>query len=130
MSNDDSDLDALLRQNAQRQLQSFDWHRQRQEVMRHLAASGIRKPHRVVAIRVAVGVAALLMVVVGYTCVGFLQSTGPDVAAPMTATVSPASSGGDSLLASTDATTILLTGPMRGRVLNDPMLTPHSSWQQ
>ncbi len=70
------------------------------------------------------------MLAVGYTCMSFLHSTSPDVVAPMVATASPASAGGDSLLASTDAATILLTGPMRGRVLNDPMLTPHSSWQQ
>ncbi len=130
MSHNDRDLDALLRQNVQRQLEGLDWDRQRQEMMQRLGASGTQKPRRIVTIRVAAGVAALLVVALGYTCVSFLRSTGPDAAAPMAATASPASSGGDSLLASTDATTILLTGPMRGRVLNDPMLTPHSSWQQ
>jgi len=36
----------------------------------------------------------------------------------------------DPLSASTDPATILLTGPMRLLVSNDPMLTPHSLWDQ
>ncbi|MEN6575219.1 MAG: hypothetical protein ABFD90_02660 [Phycisphaerales bacterium] len=36
----------------------------------------------------------------------------------------------DPLLASTDPATILMAGSMRLLVSNDPMLTPHSLWDQ
>ncbi len=74
------------------------------------------------------GVAAVLMLAVGYVGMSLFQGMDPNVTAPMEATALRASVGEDFLLASTDPTTILLTGPTRGRVLNDPMLTAHSLW--
>ena len=128
MSNEDRDLDILLRRNVQRQLEGVDWDRQRQTVMQRLAATRMQKPRRVIAIRVAIGVATLLMLAVGCLCVSLLKSTGPRATAPIAATALREPVGNDSLLASTDPATILLTGPMRWRVLNDPMLAPHSLW--
>jgi len=130
MSNNDRDIDILLQRNAERQLESFDWDRQRQTVMQRLAETRIEKPGRVSAIRLAVGIAAVLALAVGYLCLSLLLRTRRDDTAPIVVTAVHQSIGDDSLLASTDPTTILLSGPMRWRVLNDPMLTPHSAWDQ
>ena len=130
MSENDREIDILLRRNVQRQLAGFDWDRQRQTVMHRLAARRIPKPRMAVTIKVAVGVAAILMLAVGYLCLTSLKGTGPDAARPREATAIRDAVGHDSLLASVDPTMILLTGPMRLLILNDPMLTPHSLWEQ
>jgi len=130
MNDNDRNLDILLRRNVERQLKGFNWDWQRQMVMHRLTAPRIQKPRRIMAIRVAIGIAAIVTLAVGYLSVSFLMGTDHHVTAPMEATATRASAGNDSLLASADPTTILLTGPMRWRVLNDPMLAPHSSWEQ
>jgi len=123
----DREADELLRQNAERQLADFDWDRQRQAVMKRLGDAGIRNARRTVAIRIAAGAAAVLVVVVGYVVMHPLDR--PDQgAAETTAASEPAEN--DPLLASTDPTTILLTGSMRLRVSTDPTLAPHSLWEQ
>jgi hypothetical protein len=130
MSRDDRDIDGLLRQNLKRQLEGFDWDGQRQAVTHRLAAPRVQRSHWVVAIRVAAGAAALLALAVGYLGLSSLQGTRPYAPAPRQAMALHASTGADALLASTDATTILLTGSARWLVLNDPLLAPHSLWDQ
>ena len=111
MSANDRDIDSLLRRNTERQLEGFDWDRQRQTVMQRLAATRIQKPRLVVAIGVATGVAAILTLAVGYVCLSLLKSTDRNATAPTEAAAFRESVGDDSLLASTDPTMILLTGP-------------------
>lgn len=77
MSNDDRDVHILLRRNLQRQLEGFDLDRQRQTVMQRLAGTRIQKPHRVIPIGVAVGVAAILMLAVGYLSMSLLRARAP-----------------------------------------------------
>lgn len=130
MSHSDHDLDVLLRRNAERQLAGLDWDRERQTVMQRLAAARKQKPRTAMVIRVATSIAAVLALAVGYMCISLREGTGRDATAPKEATAIRASGGDDSLLASTDPTTILLTGPTRLLVLNDPTLAPHSVWDQ
>jgi hypothetical protein len=124
----DCDIDELLRRNAERQLEDFDWDRQRQVVMQRLAAPPARR-QVVVGIRVVAAAAAVLMLIAGYVLVSLLTGTGREATAPIETRVA-GSIEGDPLLASTDATTILLTGSARLLTLNDPMLKPHSLWDQ
>ncbi len=130
MSNKDRDIDVLLRRNVERQLEGFDWDRQRQTVVQRLTPPQIQKLRRVSAIRIAAGVAVILTLVVGYMGMSLLKGPGRNAGAPMAVMALSESAGGDSLLACTDPTMILLTGSARWLVLNDPMLTPHSPWDQ
>lgn len=123
----DRDVDELLRQNAERQLADFDWDRQRQAVIKRLANTGIRGPRRTVAIRIVAGAAAVLVLIVG--SVVMRPPDRPDRGATGT-TVAREPVENDALLASTDPTTILLTGSMQLLVANDPTLAPHSLWDQ
>ncbi len=129
MSNEDRDIDALLRRNAEQQLAGFDWDRQRQIVMQHLTPPRIQKLRRVSTIRIAAGVAAVLTMM-GYVGMSLLRGPDRHAGAPTEVTAMSESAGGDSLLACTDPTMILLTGSARWLVLNDPTLTPHSPWDQ
>lgn len=130
MSQDDHDIDDLLQQNSQRQLAGFDWDRQRQMVRQRVAAGRMQKSRRGVAIGVASGIAALLLLAGGYVCIKALAGMGRDATSPREIAADHASGGSDSLLASTETTTILLTGPARWLALNDPALTPPSRWGQ
>jgi len=123
----DRDVDELVRRNVERQLAGFDWDRQRRTVMHRLEAGRAGKLRRIIAVRVAAGAAAVLVLVAGYVGISLLH--GPDHNAAET-TVSSEPTESDALLASTDPATILLTGPMRLLVSNDPTLAPHSVWDQ
>ncbi|MEN6424290.1 MAG: hypothetical protein ABFE13_02930 [Phycisphaerales bacterium] len=126
----DRDVDGLLRRNAERQLAGFDWDRQRRTVMQHLAATQDRKPRRGIGIRIASGVAAGLVLAAGYLGMSLLGGTGRDAMEPIETTTVRESVEDDPLLASTDPATILMAGSMRLLVSNDPMLAPHSLWDQ
>lgn len=130
MSETDRDVDELLRRNADRQLAGFDWNRQRQTVMQGLDAARARKPRRMVVIGVAAGVAAVLMLIAGYVCMGLLKDAGGNSTTPAETVAVREGVDNDPLLASTDPTTILLTGSMRLRVSNDPTLALRSVWDQ
>jgi hypothetical protein len=84
----------------------------------------------VIAIRMVVGVAAVMVLAAAYLGTGLLKGPDRDAMAPMEATAVQGSVENDPLLASTDPATILLTGPARLLALNDPALAPHSLWDQ
>lgn len=126
----DRDVDELLRRNAERQLAGFDRDRQRQMVTHRLETARVQRPRRVIAIRVVAGAAAVLVLMAGYVGMSLLLAPARSATGPTEPPVTKASAESDPLLASTDPTTILMTGPMRLLALNDPMLTPHSWWDQ
>jgi hypothetical protein len=135
MSEDNHGVDGMLRENAEGQLADFEWDRlqttilsrlegarrrarQREEVSRKIVAGGI------------VTAAAAVVLGTGYVCTRFygVASRGPGTPTKPTAAHDLADS--DELLASTDPETILLTGRIGLLALNDPLLAPHSVWDQ
>ncbi len=124
------DIDELLRRNTERQLADFDWDRHRQTVMHRLAVTQARESRRVVAVGAVVGVAAALVLTGVYACMSLLRGTHRDAIPPTETAAVQESVEDDLLLASTDPTTILLTGSMQLLVSNDSTLAPHSLWDQ
>jgi hypothetical protein len=135
MNTENRNLDDLLRRNAEQQLGDFDWDRQRETVLGRLAATPAREgrsggPFRRVVVRAAVGVAAVLVLAVGFLCYWRFHAAGPGAIQPGKTPTVGQSVAADDLLASTDPETILLSGPMRLLAANDPLLSPHSVWDQ
>jgi hypothetical protein len=135
MNTENRNLDGLLRRNAERQLRDFDWDRLRATVLGRVVVTSAREGRsgglfrRVIA-RAVVGVAAALILVVGY--LGYLRvhTVGPEATRPSEIPTTGEFAGDDGLLASTDPETILLSGPTRLLAANDPLLSPHSVWDQ
>ncbi len=134
MNTENQNIDGLLRCNAERQLRDFDWDRLRETVLGRVAAPCARQGRsggpfsRVIA--GAVGVAAVLMLTVGYLCYTRFHMVGPGATRPSETPAAGESAADDALLASTDPGPILLTGRMRLLAANDPLLSPHSVWDQ
>lgn len=122
------DIEELLRRNAERQLAGFDRDGQRRTVMDRLAETRIQNAGRGIPRRIAA--VAIFMLVLGYAGTSLLDVADRDVAGPVGTAAVNESVESDRLLASTDPTTILLTGSARLLVSNDPTLAPHSRWDQ
>ncbi len=122
------DIEGLLRRNTERQLAGFDRDRPRRAVMDRLADSGTQNAGRRIPLRIAA--AAVFMLALGYIGMSLLDVRRRDAAGPVETAAVDESVKSDRLLASTDPMTIFLTGPARLVVSNDPMLAPHSLWDQ
>lgn len=125
---EDRDIDALLRRHVEQQLAGFDWDGQRHTLMHQLASDWARRTGRRIPRKIIAG--AVLMLATGCVCMILVNVVDRDATGPIETTAAHEPVEGDPLVASTDPTTILLRGPARLLVCNDPMLAPHSLWDQ
>jgi hypothetical protein len=136
MSVEDRDIDDLLRGNVKRQLRDFDWDRLHAGISGQLGrtAGPATFRHRVWLFRIASVVAAVVLLTIllwrpasSDRSPSLLEQiiAGKLDAGPL----GPAMSRADHLTADTSPRTVLLMGQTH-RVCSDPLLRPHSVWEQ
>lgn len=136
MSVEDRDIDDLLRGNVERQLRDFDWNRLHAGISGRLgrAARPATFGHRAWLFRIASAVAAVVLLTV-LLWRPASPDRSPSLLEQITAgklaagPLGPAISRADRLIADTSPRTVLLMGQAH-RVCNDPLLRPHSVWEQ
>ena len=139
MNIESRDIDDLLRRNAERQLRDFDWDQLRARISGRLGrtASPAVFRHRVWFFRIAPAAVAAAAVVL--LTVLFYWRAGPDRSPSLLEQVTagrldagplgPVMSRNDGLIADTSPRTVLLMGQAH-LVCSDPLLRPHSVWEQ
>ncbi len=139
MSNENRDIDALLRHNAEQQLEGFDWDRLGARISSRLGrtTSPAALRRRVLLVRTASAAVAVAAVVL--LTVMFYRGPWPDRSSSILEQIAagklydgplgPAMGETDSLIADTSPRTILLAGQTH-LICSDPLLRPHSVWDQ
>jgi hypothetical protein len=139
MSDENRDIDALLRHNAEQQLEGFDWDRLGARISSRLGrtTSPAIFHRRAMLVRMAsaaVVVAAIVLLIVVFY--GWLVPDKSPSILEQIATgtlhagaLGPALGETDSLIADTSPRTILLAGQTH-LICSDPLLRPHSVWDQ
>ena len=133
MKNKDNKLDELLENNTQQQLQKIDWERLNKSIVEKIETARqhpFGQTKRIYKLKIASVAAVAACLVISFSLVfrftfNKQDNTGQIAGSDMAAGVLPE----DSLLASTNPDLILLTGKLHF-LENDPLLKPHSIWQQ
>lgn len=139
MSNENRDIDALLRHNAEQQLEGFDWDRLGARISSRLGRTTSPAAFQWRALLVRTVSAAVAVVAVALLTVRFFCWASPDRSPSILEQIGagklhagplgPAMGETDSLIADTSPRTILLAGQTH-LICSDPLLRPHSVWDQ
>jgi hypothetical protein len=139
MNREDRAIDELLRRHVERQLRDFDWDQLRGRIAGRLGRTTGRAPFRPRAwsfriVSAAAAVAAVALVTALF-CWRSSPNRSPSLLEQITAgrvdagPLGPALDRTDYLIADTSPRTVLLTGQTH-LVCSDPLLRPHSVWEQ